>query len=230
MTRVETQATGIPGVTLERDDGLLLLRCSELLTLVATAPVGAEHAAVRSLLNITVAAHFDACDAPERVTDRVAARAGAPLPYAAMLTAVPMQRAVFVSARDESRGVFVAATVGVGNATRPGEERWDGHQPGTINLIVVIDANLGPTALHECLAVATEAKALTVYEAGVITARGTPATGTSTDATIIASTQRGTHERYAGTVMPVGYLVGRAVRDAVAAGLAHGSDLRGNRR
>lgn len=211
----------VHGITLERLPDLFLVRSEQPLALIATAPIGAEHRAVRSLLNITVPSDFGACDTPETVSDRVVAAVGVDRPYAAMLTAVPMDRAVVVAERDEWRRVLVIATVGVGNATRPGEERWPGYRPGTINLMVVVDANLSPTALHECLTVATEAKALTIYEAGVVTRTGAPATGTSTDAVIVAATQRGATERYAGTVMPIGYLLGRAVRTAVARGLAN---------
>ena len=209
----------VRGIQVELNDGYCLVRSDTPLAVIGTAPVGADHRTARSLLNITVPLDFDECMTPEGTVDRVAGAARAPLPRVGMLTAVPMRRVVTVSESDGARRVVVFATVGTGHPVRPGEFLWAGREPGTINLIVLIDANLSPTALAECLTVTVEAKALTMYESGPATASGAPGTGTSTDAVIVASTQRGTFERYAGPVTPVGFLVGRAVRGAVAAGL-----------
>ncbi|KIL40528.1 hypothetical protein SD70_13310, partial [Gordoniibacillus kamchatkensis] len=41
------------------------------------------------------------------------------------------------------------------------------------------------------------------------------ATGTTTDAVLVAATGRGPLHRYAGTATEVGYLIGRTVYDAV---------------
>ena len=209
----------IEGIQVDLSDGYCLVRSGTSLSVISTAPVGAEHRTARSLLNITVPHDFDECMAPEGAVARVADAVEAPLPRVGMLTAVPMHRAVTASESDGARRVVVFATVGADHPVRPGEFLWNGREPGTINLIVLVDDNLSPTALAECLTVATEAKALAMYESGPTTASGAPATGTSTDATIIAATQRGAIERYAGPVTPVGFLVGKAVRRAVAAGL-----------
>lgn len=210
----------VRGIQVELSDGYCLVRSDTPLAVISTAPVGAEYRTARALLNITVPRDFDECMLPEGAVERVAAAARTPLPRVGMLTAVPMSRMATESESDGERRVVVFATVGADHPVRPGEFLWTGREPGTINLIVLIDANLSPTALAECLTVATEAKALTVYESGTTTASDAPATGTSTDATIVAATQRGTIERYAGPVTPVGYLVGKAVRRAVAAGLS----------
>ena len=162
---------------------------------------------------------FDECQHPEDALARLTAREGIAAPYVGFLTAVDMENAVTVVETDESRRVLVLATVGIGNAER-GEFRWDTRNAGTINILVVVDGALTRGALHECMAVAVEAKALEVYEAGVHTAAGERASGTSTDAIAVACTQRGDPERYAGTVTPVGYLVGKAVRSAVREGIA----------
>jgi adenosylcobinamide amidohydrolase len=46
------------------------------------------------------------------------------------------------------------------------------------------------------------------------------ATGTSTDAVVVACTGRGDILPYAGPVTPVGWLIGRGMRAALAAALA----------
>lgn len=216
----ESPGFDVQGIQVELRDGYCLVRSETPLAVIGTAPVGAEHRTARSLLNVTVPHDFDECMAPEGAIDRVVKATQAPLPRIGMLTAVPLSRVATAGESDGDRRVMVFATVGADHPVRPGEFLWAGREPGTINLIVLIDADLSPTALAECLMVATEAKALTMYESGPTLASGAPGTGTSTDAVIIAATQRGTFERYAGTVTPVGFLVGKAVRRAVAAGLS----------
>ena len=66
---------------------------------------------------------------------------------------------------------------------------------------------------------ATEAKALALFEAGIKTEGGSIATGTSMDTIVVASTDRGPFFRYAGPSTLVGHLIGQAVYDAVAAGV-----------
>ena len=66
---------------------------------------------------------------------------------------------------------------------------------------------------------ATEAKAMALFEAGVKTEGGSIATGTSMDTIVVASTARGPFMRYAGTSTLVGHLIGQAVYDATVAGI-----------
>jgi adenosylcobinamide amidohydrolase len=49
----------------------------------------------------------------------------------------------------------------------------------------------------------------------VRTPQGEPATGTSTDAVVVACTGRGEQLRYAGPATPAGWLAARAVRTAM---------------
>ncbi len=64
----------------------------------------------------------------------------------------------------------------------------------------------------------TEAKAAALQELDVKDGEGRVATGTTTDAVMIASTQRrreGYVHAYAGAASPLGQAVGQAVREAV---------------
>ena len=62
---------------------------------------------------------------------------------------------------------------------------------------------------------ATEAKTMTLTEWDVRTPQGDPASGTSTDAVVVACTGRGTGLSYAGPATTVGWLVARTVRAAI---------------
>ena len=66
---------------------------------------------------------------------------------------------------------------------------------------------------------ATVAKTLALFEAGVKTEGGSTATGTSLDAMVVASTGGGRLFSVGGTSTLVGNLIGLAVYDAVAEGV-----------
>ncbi len=119
------------------------------------------------------------------------------------------------------------ATVGLGNALRAGDPPGVAGRIGTINLLVHVETSLSDVALLEAAAIATEAKAAAVLEAGVTSRRtGRRATGTGTDCTVVSSARPHAGARgaaYAGKHTAIGAVVGeaahRAVRDGVDAWL-----------
>lgn len=113
------------------------------------------------------------------------------------------------------------ATAGLGNTCRAGDpvSPEQLYYPGTVNLIVLADASLSDTALAGAVITATEAKAAVFQDLGIIVkASGRPATGTTTDAVLVASTQRGGREyAYSGGATVLGHLIARAVYRAAYA-------------
>ncbi|ULL14697.1 hypothetical protein DVH26_09675 [Paenibacillus sp. H1-7] len=109
------------------------------------------------------------------------------------------------------------ATAGLSNRARAGQEqRPEELFPGTINIITVIDGQLTDAAMVNAVITATEAKTAALQDAGIrMEDIDKHATGTTTDAVIIASTQEGPPFRYAGTATQLGYFVGRTVYESV---------------
>jgi len=66
---------------------------------------------------------------------------------------------------------------------------------------------------------ATEVKTLALHEAGLRDAAGRPATGTSTDAVVIAATGRGGDIRFGGPASELGWSIAQAVYKALTAGI-----------
>ncbi|WP_018217501.1 adenosylcobinamide amidohydrolase [Salinispora vitiensis] len=88
----------------------------------------------------------------------------------------------------------------------------DGHPVGTVNIVVYVPARLGPAALINAVATATEAKAQAIAELGV------PGTGTPTDAVTVCCPTEGPEAPYGGPRSTWGAPLARAVHRAVLAG------------
>jgi iron complex transport system ATP-binding protein len=122
----------------------------------------------------------------------------------------------------ETCGSFTAiaiATVGLSNVVGAGRGLPVAWAPSTINTIVVVDAAPEPAALVNLVATITEAKTLALAEAGVRAADGRPASGTSTDAVVVAATGRGPGARFGGPLSEMGALVARVAKRSLEAGI-----------
>jgi iron complex transport system ATP-binding protein len=135
-----------------------------------------------------------------------------------------------VTARESFGHVWIEcfATVGVTNAIRAGE--WlETHSkqnraagPGTINLILVTNAWLSSAAMVCAVHVATESKTGVLRDHAVPCWTGQRgATGTGTDAVVVACQMRGQGpwHPYSGTHTVIGAMIGRVVADCVTRGL-----------
>lgn len=165
---------------------------------------------------------------PARYLRILASRLGFSGETVGLMTAVPMTQLVTARATAQALWVECFATVGVTNAVRAGE--WPlgwaqsrSNRPGTINLVLITNANLSIAAMVSAVQVVTEAKTGALRDHGV-KSRGNQslATGTGTDVVVIACASRGQGppQQYSGTHTIIGALIGRAVARCVSRGLA----------
>ncbi len=143
-------------------------------------------------------------------------------PVVGLITGLDHDRLQVATYAEGETKVAALATVGLNYLSAPGRHQviYTGEPAvGTINQVILIDARLAPTAAVRTATLATEAKSLALFEAGIKTEGGSPATGTSMDTIVVASTARGLFSRYAGTSTLVGHLVGQAVFDTIAEGI-----------
>jgi adenosylcobinamide hydrolase len=131
------------------------------------------------------------------------------------MTAAVIRKAISM-AEERYHGVHAIAvvTAGVVNAVMAGDLLPDSTvrkltKPGTINIVVAVDAPLECEACANAIITATEAKSAAMFERGI---RGT---GTTSDAVAIVS-PLGKGTKYAGTATDVGIAIARAVRQATS--------------
>lgn len=166
---------------------------------------------------------------PGRSLQELAIRLGIHAPTVGLMTAVPMTQVVTARALSDGLWVECFATVGITNAVRAGEWPPPGiadqqsGTPGTINLILVTNGCLSQAAMVCAVQVVTEAKSRVLRDHDVRCSQsGTAATGTGTDAVVIASALRGqgTRHLYSGTHTVLGAMIGHVVTRCVECGLA----------
>lgn len=138
-----------------------------------------------------------------------------------LMTAANLADAVIGEWRQEDYSLFVLVTSGTSNAARAGTPRqtYPAYHAGTINIFVIIDGRLSESAIINSLITATEAKCAALADYGIIEqSNGLIATGTTTDALVIASSQQQSyvHEHlYAGTATDIGCQLAELVYNSV---------------
>jgi adenosylcobinamide hydrolase len=213
----------------------LVIDLGSKMRVLSSAPQGGGFTSASYILNHQVESnpisntHPRSHGDPARALRRLAVRLGVQQKTVGLMTAVPMKQ--LVMARVSSGDVWVEcfATVGVTNAVKAGERpetdvcRSQAAGPGTINLIVVTNACLSSAAMVGAVQVATESKTGVLRDHAVPSWTGQPgATGTGTDAVVIACRLRGqgAWHVYSGTHTMIGALIGHAVTRCVTRGLA----------
>ena len=114
------------------------------------------------------------------------------------MTAAATEHARLAVAADGALTVAAVVSVGLSNTVCAGVTPPAAPLPGTINAILLLDADLTPAAMVNAVITATEGKTMALGEWQVSDARGAPASGTSTDAVVVACTGRGAALDYAG--------------------------------
>ena len=222
----------IPGIHVAIDAEGVAVTAAAPLVAVSSALVGGGHAVVDAIFNVHVPKGFQCADSAA-VLEAFARRRGVGR-YVGLLTAAVTERAEQATARHGSITALAIATVGLSNritaAASPPARASVGSADatvssadataGTINTIVIVDGDAEPAALVNAAMTVTEVKTLALIEAGVKGAEGRFATGTSTDAVVVAVTGRGARERFGGPISDLGWVVAQAARAALDRGVA----------
>lgn len=204
----------MPGVRLYRLPTVLHVESEHALSCLSSAVLGGGLLRTHHILNLGVPADYQ-CGNHLADLQHAARQRNIIGPFVGMLTAARIADAQVVVERDDVATVAAIVTLGISHPTAAGVSQSARRAgPGTINTIVLVDGKLSPAAQVNAVITATEAKSLVMAECSVRTPEGHLASGTGSDALVVASTERGAHFEYGGPISHVGAMIGRAVRAA----------------
>lgn len=203
-----------PNLTITLKAQSLILESRPALRTLASAVVGGGQAETRFIIIRHVDKNYDQPDPAADLID-FARSNNIDEPFVGLMTAADLDRARAVMLSDKDLTVAAVVTAGLSNATSAGLSSPAKLRPGTINLVLLVKANLSPGAMVNAVITATEAKTDLLRRRQILTPDNHPATGTSTDAVVVACTGQGSALPYAGPATPVGWLIGQVVRRAL---------------
>jgi len=208
----------IAGVHVDIGHEAVVVRADEPLTTASSAVVGGGLGRASAIVNLHVPKNFRGEHA-DRVLEAFVARRSIPAPWVGLLTGAWTEKAEVATETIDGITAVAIITVGLSNPAGAGRTAVAAWLPSTINTILVVDAAATPAALVNLVMTVTEAKVMVVAEAGVRTLDGDPASGTSTDAIVIAATARGRRCEFGGPVSDLGWAAARAARAALSQGV-----------
>lgn len=214
-----------PGLVLEWKEGHLLLELPAEADGISSAVYGGGMGRLRRAVNQYVSRDYDCSDPVRDLELKLHEWGYSQEGCAGLMTAVPLEHAAVIEEDTGTAGIFCCVTAAAGNAARAGVERpvLAAYRPGTINIMLGIDGRLTPAAMVNAVMTATEAKAAALADLGVTDPEnGLIATGTTTDAIVLAVSQSGRYGAehvYAGTATDLGGAIGRLVYAAVTGSL-----------
>ena len=208
----------IDGVDVTIGSEAVVVIAARELGVVSSAVAGGGFARARTIANVHVPKNFPCADA-EATVGAFVRRHALPSPWLGMLTSAWTEKAETAVATAGGLCALVVATVGLSNGSAAGLTGRATPVPGTINTVVVVDADPEPAAMVNLVMTLTEVKTAVLLEAGVKAVDGHPATGTSTDAVVVAATARGVQCRFGGPISDLGWVVARAAREGLGTGV-----------
>jgi adenosylcobinamide hydrolase len=204
----------IEGIFAEIRENAIIIHSEFPLKAVSSAVLNGGLIQSQNILNYQVPLDYSHKD-PKVDLKRISEEYGLKKPVIGLMTGVNIRN---VSIKNEmSSGIATCAviTAGLSNPAAAGD-----YIPlkdlGTINIIMLIDGNLTDSALVDAVKTITEAKTLVLHDLEIRSPYSKHfATGTTSDAVVVACTGQGGTYEYAGTATKVGYLIARVVIKAL---------------
>jgi adenosylcobinamide amidohydrolase len=215
-----TNSMNIPieGISIFNTPEVIHIRSESRLNVLSSAIVGSGFRRVSHILNAHVDKDYSSTN-PKADLRALAQRCGVNGPFVGLLTAVYLRKARTAFFEADGLSVGALITAGVGNAASAGITKPYSYQTGTINIILLLDANLTRGAMLNAFITTTEAKCAVIQSRNIRTPENDLATGTSTDTITIAASGKGKSQPYAGSVTTLGWLIARTVRQALTESL-----------
>ena len=215
----ETKTIQINEEMLQRTNEFIHLNAPAPLRTMSSGVIGSGIGWNHTFVNRHVGKDYNCSDHRLEMATFLKSNGFEPSETVGMMTAVILEDVSYKFFEHDSFSIFVVITAGVGNAIDVSKSEHHSYVtvPGTINTWIFINGELTEEAFIQSIMTATEAKTKALHDLNVMDpVTGTIATGTSTDSILIAATQAGEKLEYAGTITPLGKLIGKAVYECTS--------------
>ncbi len=210
----------------------LVIESTQPFFILSSAVYGSGQSCCKRIINRHVDIDYAADDPGEEISNWLVKQNFPLEETVVLLTAASVNQVCWRHISEATFRLAVFVTAGVGNAARAGQTYpvfWATQKyiPGTINIVILVDGELTRAAMTNAVITATEAKAAALQDLKVKDFQGRIATGTGTDAIVIASTQNqvGNYQHlYAGLSSPLGNVLGKEVYQAVKSAVIRGQN------
>ncbi|MFC4301861.1 adenosylcobinamide amidohydrolase [Cohnella boryungensis] len=189
---------------------------------VSNAPYRGGAGSGSHFVNWKVPLDYDCSDPAAMMLEALRGWGYEPSTAVGLQTAAHITHSSFKEEAGDAYKLLVCASAGTGNAARAGlaRETFPAYEPGTVNLLILIDGAMTESAMVNAVISATEAKSAAFADLRVPDrSHEAVATGTTTDAVLIAVSQSDVYaaapHRYAGAATTIGNAIGRLVYEAV---------------
>ena len=202
------------------NDNVVAVISDTPLTAISSGIYNGGYKKVNAILNISVPDNYNDThlhDDPLNLVYEAQKKLEITTDYIAMLTAAKIKNLSIVTRQTGDITITAIATAGWKHGESAGEHiDFNHYVPGTINIIVILNADLTDSCLVSLFLTATEAKTAAMNDYDIRSRySGDAATGTITDSLSVATTGIGEKIELGGPASAIGQLVGSAVRQAV---------------
>jgi iron complex transport system ATP-binding protein len=208
----------IEGLKVTVDREAVVVTSREPLMVLSSAFVGGGLTTARAIVNLHVRKNIAEAET-DGLLPRFVERRELCGPWVGLLTSAWTEKAVVAEAAGSGLTALAIVTVGLSNRIAAGQTPLGVWAPSTINSIVVVNGAPEAAALVNAAMTVTEVKTVRLASVELRCDDGRLASGTSTDAVVVAATGRGPRCRFGGPVSDFGWVVARAAHEALDAGI-----------
>ncbi len=210
----------IEGIDCRVEEDMLIIESSSPLETLSSAVLNGGLRDADAIVNCRVSESYDHVDPEGYLRAKVRSVGLKPEKVIGLMTAVDPCNTALTAKKLGNLTVCSVVSAGLSNAAKAGERLNPHPGTGTINIIVIVDGFLTEACMVDAVKVATEAKSMALIDLDVRSSfSDMQASGTTSDAIVIACTGRGERFRYAGTATELGELISlsitRSIKEAI---------------
>jgi len=215
------QSSCIDGLRIEYIEPTIIMESDRSWTMMSNGVLNGGLHQGNAAVNYRVSLQYESSDPQHDMVQLLQQKGLQPDHCIGFMTAAKLSHAAISELAWEDFSIVVLATAGTSNAARAGlpRESYKGYHAGTINIFIWINARMSDAAMVNAIMTATEAKSAALADLAVKeAANGLIATGTSTDALLLAVSQDvayAAEHQYAGTATELGSQLAQLVYTTV---------------